>query len=94
MVTYTCDTCLKSFTQKGHYNSHKARKRPCVRGGGLEALVAQTVREVLATVAPEVAAAATATATATAAAALVDLCHFTPFVKICSVLFCLCLLNK
>ena len=82
MVTYTCDTCLKSFTQKGHYNSHKARKRPCVRGGGLEALVAQTVREVLATVAPEVAAAATATATATAAAISVsEVVPERPFLK-------------
>ena len=29
MVVYTCDICDKIFTQKGHYESHKARKRPC-----------------------------------------------------------------
>ena len=26
---YVCDICEKVFTQKGRYNSHKARKRPC-----------------------------------------------------------------
>lgn len=29
MVKYSCETCQKVFTQKGHYNSHKNRKRPC-----------------------------------------------------------------
>jgi len=28
-MSYTCDVCTKSFKQKGHYDSHKARKKPC-----------------------------------------------------------------
>jgi DNA adenine methylase len=29
MTKYKCDTCGKVFAQKGHYNSHITRKRPC-----------------------------------------------------------------
>jgi DNA adenine methylase len=29
MVTYVCDVCNKTFAQKGKYDSHKTRKRPC-----------------------------------------------------------------
>ena len=29
MVTYVCDVCDKTFAQKGKYDSHKSRKRPC-----------------------------------------------------------------
>lgn len=29
MVTYTCETCEKTFSQKGHFDAHKKRIRPC-----------------------------------------------------------------
>ena len=29
MVEYTCETCGKLFSQKGHYSNHLTRKRPC-----------------------------------------------------------------
>lgn len=30
-MAYVCDVCEKTFSQKGRYDSHKARKRPCVK---------------------------------------------------------------
>jgi DNA adenine methylase len=48
MVAYTCDTCDKVFTQKGHYDSHKARKRPCKKDDRIEKLVEKKVQEALA----------------------------------------------
>lgn len=48
MVAYTCDTCDKVFTQKGHYDSHKARKRPCKKNDAIEKLVEKKVQEALA----------------------------------------------
>ena len=47
MVKYTCDICLKVFTQKGHFDSHKNRKRPCQKDNTMEELVEQKVNEVL-----------------------------------------------
>ena len=29
MTVYTCEKCLKDFSQKSHYNKHLQRKRPC-----------------------------------------------------------------
>jgi len=29
MPSYTCEKCLKDFSQKSHYNKHLQRKRPC-----------------------------------------------------------------
>ena len=29
MTVYTCERCLKDFSQKSHYNTHKKRKIPC-----------------------------------------------------------------
>ena len=49
MVTYTCETCDKVFTQKGHYTTHKARKRPCKKDPTIEKRIEQKVQEVLAT---------------------------------------------
>jgi hypothetical protein len=47
MVKYSCEICQKVFTQKGHYNSHKNRKRPCKKDNTIEALVEKKVQEVL-----------------------------------------------
>ncbi len=47
MVIYTCETCQKSFTQKGHLESHKKRKRPCKKNTTIDILVEQKVHEVL-----------------------------------------------
>ena len=48
MVEYTCETCEKVFKQKGHYDSHKKRKRPCKKDAAIEALVEKKVQEALA----------------------------------------------
>ncbi len=55
MVTYTCTTCNKVFTQKGPYDTHKARKRPCKKVDAADAVNA----------APDTAVAAAATAATT-----------------------------
>ena len=47
MVAYTCETCEKVFMQKGHYDSHKARKRPCKKNDVIEKLVVKNVQEAL-----------------------------------------------
>lgn len=47
MVKYTCETCKKTFRQKGHLETHKNRKRPCKNDNTIETLVEQKVQEVL-----------------------------------------------
>lgn len=42
MDDYTCDTCCKSFTQKGRFDTHINRKRPCKRNTKIEALNEKT----------------------------------------------------
>ena len=44
---YICDVCHKDFQQKGRYDDHKARKRPCAPNNRLEQLVTERVMEVL-----------------------------------------------
>lgn len=46
-MTYQCETCGKAFRQRGHFDSHKARKRPCKRDTALDAIVEQRVQEAL-----------------------------------------------
>lgn len=48
MVKYSCETCQKIFTQKGHYEKHMNRKRPCKQDNMIEVLVEQKIKEVLA----------------------------------------------
>lgn len=48
MVEYICDNCDKVFTQKGHYETHKKRKRPCKKDTKIEALIERKVQEALA----------------------------------------------
>lgn len=47
MVKYSCDTCERIFSQKGHLEAHKNRKRPCKKDGTIEALVEKKVKEAL-----------------------------------------------
>jgi len=47
MVEYVCSTCTKVFTQKGHYDSHIARKRPCKKNDTIETIIEQKVQEAL-----------------------------------------------
>jgi len=47
MVKYTCEICDKVFTQKGHLEVHKNRKRPCKKNNMIEVIVAQKVKEAL-----------------------------------------------
>ena len=47
MSAYSCDVCDKGFSQKGHYDSHKARKRPCKKNDMIEKLVEKKVQEAL-----------------------------------------------
>jgi hypothetical protein len=47
MAKYTCETCQKVFSQKGHLEDHNKRKRPCKKDNTIEALVEKKVQEVL-----------------------------------------------
>jgi hypothetical protein len=47
MVKYSCDTCKKIFTQKGHFEKHMNRKRPCKTDNTIEQLVDQKVQDAL-----------------------------------------------
>ena len=42
MPTYVCETCEKSFDQKGHFDTHKARKTPCKKVNKVEPLLKLT----------------------------------------------------
>ena len=47
MVKYSCKTCQKTFSQKGHLETHKNRKRPCKKDNTIEELIEQKVKEAL-----------------------------------------------
>lgn len=47
MAKYTCDVCTKTFTQKGHYESHKTRTNPCKKDVHLDELIENNVKDVL-----------------------------------------------
>ena len=48
MVKYSCAICGKSFTQKGHYEIHQNRKRPCKKDDTPVKPVEQKVQDALA----------------------------------------------
>ena len=52
MPVYTCETCSKSFKQKGHLEVHKNRKTPCKKDNTMETLIEQKVNEVIAKIVP------------------------------------------
>ena len=46
MPTYTCERCLKEFSQKSHYNAHLKRKTPCQNNKSkIEEVVEKMVNE-------------------------------------------------
>lgn len=47
MTKYTCETCQKVFSQKGHLEDHNNRKRPCKKDNTIEALVEKKVQEAM-----------------------------------------------
>jgi hypothetical protein len=47
MSKYSCKNCQRVFSQKGHLESHKNRKRPCKKDNAIQALVDKKVQEVL-----------------------------------------------
>jgi site-specific DNA-methyltransferase (adenine-specific) len=50
MTKYTCQICQKVFSQKGHFEDHQNRKRPCKITNTIESIVQQKVEEILANV--------------------------------------------
>ena len=47
MPSHICNTCNKSFSQKGHFEDHMNRKRPCKKNISVEELIEKKVREAL-----------------------------------------------
>lgn len=47
MAVYTCETCHKNFSQKGHLEDHNSRKRPCKKDTTIETLIEKKIQEVL-----------------------------------------------
>lgn len=46
MKKYTCERCLKEFSQKSHYDKHKMKKRPCQDNKGkIEGIVENVIIE-------------------------------------------------
>jgi DNA (cytosine-5)-methyltransferase 1 len=47
MTKYICETCQKVFSQKGHFEDHNNRKRPCKKNNIIETLVEKKIQEAL-----------------------------------------------
>lgn len=48
MVSYICETCNKTFSQKSHYSKHLNRKNPCKKNTIIEAMIEKKVNEAIA----------------------------------------------
>lgn len=46
-MKYCCEKCHKMFSQKGHFEDHQNRKRPCKKDNFIEELIEQKVKEAL-----------------------------------------------
>ena len=44
MPIYTCERCLKEFSQKSHYNKHKIKKFPCQNNKGK---IEQVIKDII-----------------------------------------------
>ena len=47
MVTYACENCNRTFSQKSHFDDHQSRKRPCKKDNTIDALIEKKVKEAL-----------------------------------------------
>lgn len=46
MPKYTCERCLKEFSQKSHYDKHQNKKKPCQDNKGkIEEVVEKLINE-------------------------------------------------
>jgi len=43
MPKYTCERCLKEFSQKSHYDKHQKKKRPCQDNKGKIEVVVENI---------------------------------------------------
>ena len=54
MVNYSCDKCLKTFTQKSHFNQHLKRKNNCENNADkIKLMIEKAVEEKINTIIPE-----------------------------------------
>ena len=47
MVKYICETCERTFSQKGHLEDHQKRKTPCKKDNTIEGIIEKKVKEAL-----------------------------------------------
>ena len=54
MVNYSCEKCLKTFTQKSHFNQHLKRKNNCENNADkIKLMIDKEVEEKINSIIPE-----------------------------------------